>query len=120
MQTNCRAGWMVCAWHGAARVRRDVLVRVLTIGVVWLCAALTGWPNAANAASTGGLANLPAVMPAMSCPSVAALDLSGVTDGTVTITSAVLLPAGHGRRKQYAARARLRRERHDRPGCVAV
>ena len=94
MQMNCRAGWTVRAWYRAARVRRDALTRVLAIGIVWLCAALTGWPNAANAASTAGLANLPAVMPAMSCPSVAALDLSGVTDGTVTITSAVLLPAG--------------------------
>ncbi|MEY8110780.1 tannase/feruloyl esterase family alpha/beta hydrolase, partial [Burkholderia cenocepacia] len=94
MQTNCRAGWMMCAWHRATRVRCDALTRALAIGVVWLSAALTGWPNAANAASTAGLANLPAVMPAMSCPSVAALDLSGVTDGAVTITSAVLLPAG--------------------------
>ncbi|WP_240462079.1 tannase/feruloyl esterase family alpha/beta hydrolase [Burkholderia sp. Nafp2/4-1b] len=85
---------MARAWHRVTRMRRDARARVLAVGFVWLCAVLTGWPSAANAASTAGLANLPAVMPAMSCPSVAALDLSGVTDGTVTITSAVLLPAG--------------------------
>nr|WP_232458830.1 tannase/feruloyl esterase family alpha/beta hydrolase [Burkholderia ubonensis] len=88
---------MARAWRRAARVRCDALTRALAIGTVWLCAALTGWPNAANAANAAGnagLASLPAVMPAMSCPSVAALELSGVTDGTVTITSAVLLPAG--------------------------
>jgi hypothetical protein len=54
--------------------------------------AMIAWPLGASAAT--GLATLPAVMPAMDCPAVASLDLSEVTDGTVTITSATLLPAG--------------------------
>src|SRR6516225_7451862 len=52
----------------------------------------SAWSTGASAAT--GLASLPAVMPAMPCASVASLDLSGVTDGTVTITSATVLPAG--------------------------
>ncbi|WP_240648380.1 tannase/feruloyl esterase family alpha/beta hydrolase [Pararobbsia silviterrae] len=52
-----------------------------------------GLPMSAHAASSG-IANLPAVQPAMDCAAVAALDLNGVTDGTVTITSATVLPAG--------------------------
>ncbi len=55
--------------------------------------AMTGVPSAAQAAS-GGLASLPAVLPAMDCAAVMNIDLNGVTDGTVTITSATVLPAG--------------------------
>lgn len=63
-----------------------------------LCAAfatllvMAFWSSGASAAT--GLADLPAIMPAMNCAAVATLDLSGVTDGTVTITSATVLPAG--------------------------
>jgi hypothetical protein len=56
---------------------------------------MMGLPMGASAAtSTTGLANLPAVMPAMNCAAVMGMDLSGVTDGTVTITSATVLAAG--------------------------
>lgn len=59
---------------------------------------ISGLPSNAVASSSGstatGLANLPAVLPAMNCAAVTSLDLSGVTDGTVTITSATVLAAG--------------------------
>ncbi|WP_459905178.1 tannase/feruloyl esterase family alpha/beta hydrolase [Caballeronia sp. HLA56] len=48
----------------------------------------------AMAANSSGLADLPSILPAMNCAAVATLDLSGVTDGTVTITSATVLAKG--------------------------
>ncbi|MBV8096468.1 MAG: tannase/feruloyl esterase family alpha/beta hydrolase [Acetobacteraceae bacterium] len=42
----------------------------------------------------GALADLPAVTPVMDCSAVANLDLTGATDGPVTIQSATLVPAG--------------------------
>lgn len=100
MRVICNAGSLARAWPttaGAAcatgLVQRDLMRRLLAAFslIVSLLAALA-LPTGAHAAT--GLANLPAVMPAMNCAAVAGLDLSGVTDGTVTITSAVVLPAG--------------------------
>jgi len=47
----------------------------------------------AEARAQAGLANLPAITPAMNCADVASLNLAGVTDGTVTITSATAVSA---------------------------
>ncbi|MBU9326234.1 tannase/feruloyl esterase family alpha/beta hydrolase [Burkholderia multivorans] len=97
METNGNAA---CARRTTGRETgsgTERLLRRLAIAIGWLCAVMLGWPlvpSAASAASSGGLANLPAVMPAMSCQAIASLDLSGVTDGPVTITSATVLPAG--------------------------
>jgi feruloyl esterase len=46
-----------------------------------------------HAKAAQSLANLPAVMPAIACSAITSLNLAGVTDGTVTITSATVLPA---------------------------
>jgi Tannase and feruloyl esterase len=43
-----------------------------------------------------GLANLPAISPVIDCAAVAQLDLTGVTDAPVNITSATIVPAGTG------------------------
>ncbi|WP_180731078.1 tannase/feruloyl esterase family alpha/beta hydrolase [Paraburkholderia sp. PGU19] len=100
MRVICNAGSLACALptaasarHATERVQHDFMRRLLAAFtlLVSLLAAMA-WPSGAHAAA--GLANLPAVMPAMNCAAVAGLDLSGVTDGTVTITSAVVLPAG--------------------------
>ncbi|OUL78537.1 tannase/feruloyl esterase family alpha/beta hydrolase [Paraburkholderia hospita] len=100
MRVICNAGSLARALPTAAsagrvteRVQHDFMRRLLAAFalLVSLLAAMA-WPSGAHAAA--GLANLPAVMPAMNCAAVAGLDLSGVTDGTVTITSAVVLPAG--------------------------
>jgi len=97
METNGNAA---CARRTGGRETgsgTERLLRRLTIAIGWLFAVMLGWPlaaSAASAASSGGLANLPAVMPAMSCQAIASLDLSGVTDGPVTIASATVLPAG--------------------------
>lgn len=100
MPVLCNTGWVTRGLLIATRVLGNM--RLLRQGAAGrLLAALAGaaallvmisWPLGASAAT--GLANLPAVMPAMDCSAVASLDLSGVTDGTVTITSATLLPAG--------------------------
>ena len=51
-------------------------------------------PSGGGAKAANGLANLPAVQPAMACSDIANLNLNGVVDGTVTITSATVQPAG--------------------------
>ncbi|WP_442859619.1 tannase/feruloyl esterase family alpha/beta hydrolase [Burkholderia sp. 8Y] len=71
------------------------LARSFALIGTWLLLAIAGAASsAASAATSSGLADLPPVMPAMNCAQVAGLDLTGVTDGTVTITSATVLPAG--------------------------
>ncbi|WP_202961417.1 hypothetical protein [Amycolatopsis sp. ATCC 39116] len=47
---------------------------------------------AAQRVTADGLANLPAVAPAMDCADVPGLDLTGVTDAPVTIQSARVVP----------------------------
>ncbi len=61
-------------------------------GFAALVAMAIAPPSGAKAAS--GLANLPALQPVMQCASLTSLNLTGVTDGTVTITSATVIPAG--------------------------
>ncbi len=100
MPVFCIAGRKIGGLLVASRAL--INMRLFRLGDVsrWLAAfagvvalmVMSAWPLGANAAT--GLANLPAVLPAMPCASVASLDLSGVTDGTVTITSATVLPAG--------------------------
>lgn len=99
MQTSLRAGWTLHAAWIAARARRGIdqinrhaLTRVLA--VCWVLIATVAFTWAGNARAASGLASLPTVMPAMSCQAIATLDLSGVTDGPVTITATTLLPAG--------------------------
>ena len=46
--------------------------------------------------AAAGLANLPAMLPVMDCAAVTQLDLTGVTDAPVTITSATIVTAGTG------------------------
>jgi Tannase and feruloyl esterase len=59
--------------------------------------------------SGSGLADLRAVPPVMDCAAVAQLDLSGVTDGEVTITSATPVdpgtPAGDAGRSRFTVKA---------------
>lgn len=54
--------------------------------------ALAAQPGTAHAQA--GLANLAAVQPTSSCSGLLTADFSGVTDGTVTITSATVLAKG--------------------------
>jgi hypothetical protein len=67
-------------------------VMTFAIGMPFSANATNSNPNAN--ANSPGLANLPAGMPAMNCAAVMSMDLNGVTDGTVTIASATMLPAG--------------------------
>jgi len=58
-------------------------------------AALAAWLlPVGNANAAQGLANLPAVLPAMQCAAVTGLDLKNVTDAPVTITSATIVTTG--------------------------
>src|SRR4030095_8352597 len=59
-------------------------------GLVLATAVATG------TASASGLAHLPAISPVMECATVTQLDLTGVTDAPVTLTSATIVPAGTG------------------------
>lgn len=91
-KTGCATrGWLLAvrAWL----LQRTVSGRSVAALMGAALIAMLGMPINASAATTG-LANLPAVMPAMNCAAVMSMDLSGVTDGTVTITSATVLPAG--------------------------
>ena len=62
--------------------------------VVFVISVVAG--AAGNSANGAGIANLPAITPAMDCAAVTQLDLAGVTDAPVTIRSATIVAAGTG------------------------
>jgi Tannase and feruloyl esterase len=66
-----------------------------TLVVVFALAAVVVTAGG-HAKAASGLADLPAIPPVMDCAAVAQLDLTGVTDAPVTITSATIVPAGTG------------------------
>ena len=72
------------------RIRSRWWAALATCAIAATAAAMPS--GAAKAA--GALANLPALQPAMDCSAVASLNLNGVVDGTVTITSAAVIAAG--------------------------
>jgi hypothetical protein len=63
-----------------------------TAGLVLSIAAALG-TTSGIASAASGLANLPAIVPVMSCADVVNLDLTGVTDAPVTIQSATIATA---------------------------
>jgi hypothetical protein len=72
---------------GKRRSRALVLATAATIGIA---------TAQSTASAAGALASLPAIPPVMDCVAVTQLDLTGVTDAPVTITSATIVPAGTG------------------------
>jgi hypothetical protein len=73
-----------------------VLIALVTVTVTASVGAgsATGAPRSGHATTTDGLADLPAVPPVMACADVIGLDLKGVTDAPVTLTSATLVTTG--------------------------
>ncbi len=79
------------AWPGGGR---RMAGRRWTVAAACGAAALVAVLPRSDATAAGGLADLPAVAPAMDCAAVVNLDLTGVTDAPVTIQSATVETAG--------------------------
>jgi Tannase and feruloyl esterase len=96
-----------CAGGRPPRRRWRALTVLCALTAVLAVASPAGATGSGNGTSgqSGGLATLPPVAPLMDCSAIAQLHLDGVTDGTVTITSATALAKGAAATASHAALA---------------
>ena len=81
--------------HARNRIRIALGAGLVAVLAVTLTAAVSAQSASATApSSASGLADLSAIPPVLSCADVPALDLNGVTDAPVTISSATIVSAG--------------------------